>query len=750
MNRRSLFFIVLSLVASISLSAQSDWEYVNDEFFFGDVKSSCIVGEKIFFLTKNNLIYSRDQQGRVVNSCLSYGTNNYSPGGVSWRQRIAFADELNGYIVNGENGEFRTEDGGETWRKVSSNPNGFYIVSFATEKVGWKLGWKKLVKTTDGGKTWVEQSYPGDVILSPVKLFALDTNRIFLIKSYFPKNGFGGIFFSEDGGMSWGKVEMEIPESSRSICDMKDILIKKSGKGVALLYAEEDLCYILMTKDYGKTWEIEREYNRPLEYIISQKDREWIFIGSAAAESLSELYIYKTINDGHNWFEEVLESSKGMLESFTFDPEQGIMFIKKFDRLLFLSNNGKDFRKIAPKNRYGYHNFCIDHNPKQSNKQKVICYPTDSNVLRDVNSGGNIEYLISFDSGETWQKEIAVEGIGKFIKDFRISEDILYVSKGKNHLEKSTDEGMSWEKIVTETPLPTFYDFQVGSNGRLLIDNLISLDEGNTWETLVTNKRCIFNRYFLADDDQLWSCGVYYDTDHPRGFVYKSEDNGKNWRADDLPTIISDLEIVDDSVTYALSYKSLYKTCDSGESWKLIKEFQHYYYDDPQMAFIDSKNGMMFCEDNLYKTCDGGNTWEEKEMKIIPSNVTKFEATKNGRYFIATWNGVITFVDKDYQPKKNGSIGKEGSSGKEATLYQNSPNPFNPSTRIFFSLGTEGMVNLSIYNILGERVATIVNEKLSVGDHQFNFDGSNLSSGVYLSVLKFNGKSEIRKMSLVK
>lgn len=64
-------------------------------------------------------------------------------------------------------------------------------------------------------------------------------------------------------------------------------------------------------------------------------------------------------------------------------------------------------------------------------------------------------------------------------------------------------------------------------------------------------------------------------------------------------------------------------------------------------------------------------------------------------------------------------------------LEQNYPNPFNPSTIINFSLAKGGQVTLSVYDLLGQQVSELVNERREAGVYEVKFDGSNLSSGVY-------------------
>ncbi|UCG55151.1 MAG: T9SS type A sorting domain-containing protein, partial [Dehalococcoidia bacterium] len=85
------------------------------------------------------------------------------------------------------------------------------------------------------------------------------------------------------------------------------------------------------------------------------------------------------------------------------------------------------------------------------------------------------------------------------------------------------------------------------------------------------------------------------------------------------------------------------------------------------------------------------------------------------------------------------------------------PNPFNPSTTIEFDLPKTSQVTLKIYNILGEEVATLVSDRLTAGSYSYEWNASNLSSGVYLyrlSVGSLTGEAgdfvETRKMVLMR
>ncbi|HMN24691.1 MAG TPA: T9SS type A sorting domain-containing protein [Ignavibacteriaceae bacterium] len=84
------------------------------------------------------------------------------------------------------------------------------------------------------------------------------------------------------------------------------------------------------------------------------------------------------------------------------------------------------------------------------------------------------------------------------------------------------------------------------------------------------------------------------------------------------------------------------------------------------------------------------------------------------------------------------------------TLEQNYPNPFNPSTKISFGLPERSNVVLKVFNTLGQQVAELVNESLEAGKHNYNFDASKLTSGVYVYSLQTDAGVISKKMTLIK
>ena len=91
----------------------------------------------------------------------------------------------------------------------------------------------------------------------------------------------------------------------------------------------------------------------------------------------------------------------------------------------------------------------------------------------------------------------------------------------------------------------------------------------------------------------------------------------------------------------------------------------------------------------------------------------------------------------------------------EFALSQNYPNPFNPETQIGYALPTDSYVKLSIYNVLGQKVKTLVDEKKSAGYHSTHWDGKDdkgddVSSGIYFYKLQTDKFDQVKKMLMMK
>ncbi len=83
-------------------------------------------------------------------------------------------------------------------------------------------------------------------------------------------------------------------------------------------------------------------------------------------------------------------------------------------------------------------------------------------------------------------------------------------------------------------------------------------------------------------------------------------------------------------------------------------------------------------------------------------------------------------------------------------LSQNYPNPFNPSTKIVYTVSEATNINLTVFNILGQKVAQLVNDFKNVGTYEVTFDAENLPSGLYLYTFEDGNTRITKKMTLLK
>jgi hypothetical protein len=83
-------------------------------------------------------------------------------------------------------------------------------------------------------------------------------------------------------------------------------------------------------------------------------------------------------------------------------------------------------------------------------------------------------------------------------------------------------------------------------------------------------------------------------------------------------------------------------------------------------------------------------------------------------------------------------------------LGQNYPNPFNPSTMIKFQIPNSNFVTLEIYNLLGQKEAIVLNEKLNAGVHQVEWNASDFTSGIYFYRLQTRNFADTKKLILIK
>lgn len=183
------------------------------------------------------------------------------------------------------------------------------------------------------------------------------------------------------------------------------------------------------------------------------------------------------------------------------------------------------------------------------------------------------------------------------------------------------------------------------------------------------------------------------------------------------------------------------------------RDFQRYdiYKYSPntngQVIHLTSTTGNEFVDYTEYILIGGpsGPNWNCYYYAVLKDNSNQLSSPSNNvNYWVGSpGGGCISCNDDSPEHSMQFEVPK-------SYLLSNFPNPFNPVTKIYFVLPTAGNVKITVFNSLGQIVKEIVNEFRDIGNYTIDFDGSKLSSGIYLYRIESGNYTETKKMLLIK
>ena len=323
---------------------------------------------------------------------------------------------------------------------------------------------------------------------------------------------------------------------------------------------------------------------------------------------------------------------------------------------------------------------------------------------------------------------------------------------------RTTNGGNNWNSSMfpdTNMFMKTvfFIDSLKGFLGGIAASIVMTTNAGVSWTYTDTDSSImfilpVFNIKFY-NNNLGYACGGFRDI---AGITWVTTNGGFNWKGTVLaPEPFFDLTILNNQKTICaggdLEYgSSTARTTNQGINW---------YYDTLGVfglaTGIDNRTpteiwmATSYAEKFIFSS-DTGITWTPIET---PGNSAVFDVdfadTSIG--FACGVNGVILKYDKTSSPVFNSSV---VISKSDFELFQNYPNPFNPKTVISYSLSGNRFITLKIFDVLGNEVASLLNENQKAGTYKVNFDGTNFPSGIYFYQIISEGYSVSKRMLLIK
>jgi photosystem II stability/assembly factor-like uncharacterized protein len=415
----------------------------------------------------------------------------------------------------------------------------------------------------------------------------------------------------------------------------------------------------------------------------------------------------------------------------------------------------------------------------------------------------SIFLLSSFLYSQAWYGQTS--GTNSLLLDVCFHDpDTGWVAGITNTILFTTDGGNNW---VAQNPLPSvnyysiyFTDGQtghavgatVGGSGRIRH----TTNSGNDWDTIsISNAYSLWSIFFI-DENTGWIAGgrergfnidpirtIHYSTDGgynwstqfyendslplhdihftdpnngcavgEHGVIFWTTDGGTNWvqKASGTVKHLWGVHVLDINTAWAVGIQgTVLHTTDKGDNW--IAQSVDTSFDFGKVQFIDANIGWISGGGNsegiILHTTDGGNTWDTQFtgatvglMSLYFTDPDTGWAVGNlGTIINTTIGGTGVFEDNGFTQNP-----------LEFTMSQNIPNPFSQTTEIRFSIPHAEYITLKVYNIIGQDVATLVNNELNAGEYRVNFNANNLPNGIYLYRLTAGNQVLIKRCTILR
>jgi photosystem II stability/assembly factor-like uncharacterized protein len=275
---------------------------------------------------------------------------------------------------------------------------------------------------------------------------------------------------------------------------------------------------------------------------------------------------------------------------------------------------------------------------------------------------------------------------------------------------------------------------------------LTTVDGGNTWARIPTEPADEGSEAGWSNSFQILGTNIWFGTNNTR--VYRSTNLGSSWTFSVTPGTLHTYGIhFNNSMEGVAGGNAGVYTTDGGATYTSILV--------PGVGYISGITGgnndiWLVRSANIHRSSDNGQTWIGPPVYTGTGALldidTKITVNKCSVGWAIGASGQIVrlgdFIDNIHNI--------ENEIPSSYLLKQNFPNPFNPTTNIYFAIPQSGLVTLKIFDIAGREISTLVNEVRAAGSYIVDFNASDLSSGAYFYRIESGNFVDSKKMMLIK
>ena len=458
--------------------------------------------------------------------------------------------------------------------------------------------------------------------------------------------------------------------------------------------------------------------------------------------------ILKTTNGGENWINQNTNINNSLLSINFIDQNIG-WAIGAHGAIIKTTNGGNDW----------------------INQSIGIDYELKSIKFIDENIGWAVGFYYSSalgiilkttNGGTDWSTQTILSQTGLISVDF-VDENNGWIAGWHGRIQKTTNGGLNWVTSQLSTYNYLFSICFINENIGWVSGQVQTIykttDGGVNWISQYSGINSLLRSIHFVDQNYGWAAGA----GPTGGSILFTTDGGINWafQKNDVINLYS-IYFINHNKGWAVGEQGNILHTTNGGNLQLIdlllpnggenimgnSEYEIRWTSQD----IDSVN--------IYLSLDNGTNWKEIELQYPSYNTTnngylwKVPDTTSNLCLIKIENflndSIFDISDHSFSIIDSVTSVYLNYNQFNFFLTQNYPNPFNPTTKIKYQIPKKGFISLKVFDLLGREAATLVNAEKPAGSYEVEFDGSNLSSGIYFYKLQAGDYNEIKKMILLK